>query len=214
MREAIVSMSEAELAEMGMGELVSYVRDAGIRDIEELECHGRGGLLQLEVESALDLERLSSFEAVDSCEFVAEKAETYLYLVDFLAPGLSGNVAESASDDLIGTCDPELTPRGATVEFVGDQQTISETLQAYEEAGVSPELEKLGDYEGHDRSFDALTERQREVVEVAYDLGFYDVPRVVSTAEIASELGIDSSTVAEHLQRAERNLLSQQLSKE
>lgn len=205
-------MSDAELAHMGMGDVVAYIRNAGIRELAELDCHGRGGLMQLEVESALDVERLASFDAVESCEFIAEKDETYLYLVEVMAPGLSSDITESVSNDLIGTCDPEMTDHGATVELVGDQQTISETLQAYEEAGVSPELEKLGDYEGDDDSLDALTDRQREVVEVAYDLGYYDVPREISTEEIAAELEIDSSTVAEHLQRAERNLLSHQLS--
>jgi len=210
MREAIVSMTDAELEAMGMGDLVSYVRDAGIHELEELECHGQGGLMQLEVESELDVERLFSFEAVDRCEFVAERQDTYLYLVAVTAPDLSEDITDPA-DDLVGACDPTMTDTGVTVELVGDQRTISETLTEYEAAGVSPELDKLGDYEGDDRTLDALTDRQREVVETAYDMGFYDVPREVSTDDIAAELEIDSSTVAEHLQRAERNLLAEQL---
>lgn len=213
MREAIVSMSDAELEAMGMGEVVSYVRDAGIRELEELACHGRGGVLQLEVESRLDGERLSSFEAVDEWEFIAERGATYLYLVEVTAPGLSADITEPA-EDLVGTCDPTMTDRGTLIELVGDQGTISETLQEYEAAGVSPELEGLGDYEGPERALDSLTERQRETLQVAYDMGFYEVPRTVSTEDVAAELGLDSSTVAEHLQRAERNLLSQQLAGE
>jgi DNA-binding CsgD family transcriptional regulator len=213
MREAIVSMSDAELEAMGMGDVVSYVRDAGVRDLEELDCHGRGGLLQLEVESELDGDRLSSFEAVDRWEFVTEREETYLYFVRVTAPDLSEDVADPAGD-LVGTCDPTMTDRGATVELVGDQGAISETLREYEKAGVSPELDRLGDYEGEDGALDALTDRQREVVETAYEMGFYDVPREVSTEAIAAELGVDSSTVAEHLQRAERNLLGEQLAGE
>jgi len=196
-----------------MGDLVSYAREAGIRELEELDCHGRGGLMQLEVESELDGKRLSSFEAVDRWEFITEREDTYLYLVEVTAPGLSEDITEPA-DDLVGTCDPTMTDRGARVELVGDQRTISETIREYEAAGVSPELDKLGDYEGDERTLDALTERQQEVVQVAYDMGFYDVPREVSTDEIAAELDLDSSTVAEHLQRAERNLLGQQLSAE
>jgi len=210
MREAIVSMSDAELDAMGMGDLVTYVRDAGIRELEELACHGRGGVVQLDVESRLDGERLSSFEAVDEWEFVAERDGTYLYIVEVTAPGLSADVTGPA-EDLVGTCDPTMTDHGARVELVGEQGAISEMLQEYEASGVSLELDRLGDYEGTERALDSLTERQREVLEVAYDMGFYDVPRTVSTDDIAAELDLDSSTVAEHLQRAERNLLSQQL---
>jgi predicted DNA binding protein len=40
-------------------------------------------------------------------------------------------------------------------------------------------------------------------------MGYYEVPKEVSADEIAAELNLDSSTVNEHLQRAERNLLEQ-----
>jgi hypothetical protein len=210
MREAIVTMSDEALEEMGLGELVAYTRDAGIRDLEELTCHGNGGVMQLEVEEQLDGERLSSFEAVSQWEFVAENEHTYLYLIEIIAPDLTDAITDHG-DALVGTCDPSMTEHGATMELVGPQQTISKTLQEYEAAGISPELEKLGDYDGTETSLDALTERQREIVHAAYDMGFYEVPREVSTEEVAAELDLDASTVAEHLQRAERNLLSQEL---
>jgi predicted DNA binding protein len=49
------------------------------------------------------------------------------------------------------------------------------------------------------------------VLETAYDLGFYEVPRQASTEDVAGELDIDPATASEHLQRAERNLLTSQL---
>lgn len=211
MREAIVTVSDDELDAMGLGELVAHAREAGIRDLEELTCHGNGGVMQLEVEQQLDEECLSQFESVSQWEFVTEKDDSYLYLIEVVAPELTADIVDYR-DDLVGTCDPSMTEHGATMELVGPQQTISETLREYEAAGVSPELEKLGDYEGSERSLDALTDRQKEVVQTAYDMGFYEVPREVSTEAIADELGIDASTVAEHLQRAERNLLRHQLS--
>ena len=55
--------------------------------------------------------------------------------------------------------------------------------------------------------FEELTDRQREVVETASEAGYYEV-REASTAAVAEELGLDPSTVPEHLQRAERNLLT------
>ena len=208
MREAIVTMSDEALEEMGLGDLVAYTRDAGIRELEELDCHGNGGVMQLEVEEKLDGERLSAFNAVSQWEFVTEKEHTYLYLVEIVAPDLTDEIADYG-DELIGTCDPSMTEHGATMELVGPQQTISKALQEYEAAGISPELEKLGDYDGTETDLDALTERQREIVHTAYEMGFYEVPREVSTEEVAAELDLDASTVAEHLQRAERNLLSQ-----
>jgi len=52
-----------------------------------------------------------------------------------------------------------------------------------------------------------LTDRQREAVEVALDLGYYDVPRTASHEAVAGELDCASSTAAEHLRKAESAVL-------
>lgn len=75
------------------------------------------------------------------------------------------------------------------------------------EVGLDVTLERLSEYRGSESTLDRLTDRQREVVETAHSLGYYDVPRTASTEDVATELGLDPSTVAEHLQRAERNLM-------
>jgi len=53
-----------------------------------------------------------------------------------------------------------------------------------------------------------LTARQREVVAVAVAAGYYRIPRAVTTAEIADEVGIARRTAADHLRRAERKIVT------
>lgn len=210
MREANITLGDAGLDAMGIEELVSLGRDAGIRDFEELACHGTGAIVRVEVENRYDEGRLSELECVDRWERVAETDGGHLYIVAFTATELPESLAEEAAD-LIGTCDPELDEGGATMSLVGPQETISGTIGEYEAAGVSPDLRKLGSYEGREEPTDALTDRQEEVIRTAFDMGYYEVPREVSTREVAAELDLDASTVAEHLQRAERNVLSRVL---
>ncbi len=52
-----------------------------------------------------------------------------------------------------------------------------------------------------------LSPRRREVLETAQKLGYYDTPRRTSQRELADHLNIRQATVAEHLQRAERDLI-------
>ena len=52
-----------------------------------------------------------------------------------------------------------------------------------------------------------LTDEQLVVLETAYSMGYFDVPRDISASEIADELGIAQSTFSERLRVAERNLL-------
>lgn len=49
--------------------------------------------------------------------------------------------------------------------------------------------------------------RQREVLLLAYELGYYEIPRSTTTTEIADEMGIERRTAEQHLRRAENKLV-------
>lgn len=54
---------------------------------------------------------------------------------------------------------------------------------------------------------DQLTERQRVVLETAYNMGFFERPRLHSGEEIADTLGVTAATFHQHLRKAEQQLL-------
>ena len=61
-------------------------------------------------------------------------------------------------------------------------------------------------------SFDSvlpdLSPRQREALLTAQAAGYYRIPREVTTAEIAAEVGVERRTLEEHLRRAENKLVA------
>lgn len=52
-----------------------------------------------------------------------------------------------------------------------------------------------------------LTDRQREVLETAHRMGYFDHPKGANAGDVASELDIGTSTFVEHLAAAQRKLL-------
>lgn len=210
MREARVSVDDEGLDAMGIAGLVAAARAAGLRNVEELACRGTGATVRLDVEDPLDESRLSDLDVVDDWEQVAGGRDGHSYVVVFSAPALPATLTDSA-EALLGTCDPEVGEDVTTLSLVGSQDALSAIVRDYEDAGVSPTLERLGTYQGDGDADSPLTDRQAEVVRTAFDLGYYEVPRAASTADVAAELELDSSTVAEHLQRAERNVLAEHL---
>jgi hypothetical protein len=56
---------------------------------------------------------------------------------------------------------------------------------------------------------DGLTDRQYEALRIAYELGYFDVPRRASLADVAAELDIASSSVSERLRRAQTELIEE-----
>ncbi|MDZ7849963.1 MAG: helix-turn-helix domain-containing protein [Halodesulfurarchaeum sp.] len=57
-----------------------------------------------------------------------------------------------------------------------------------------------------------LTARQREVLETAHELGYFDHPKGANAGQVAEELGITTSTFTEHLAAAQSKLLTAILS--
>lgn len=55
---------------------------------------------------------------------------------------------------------------------------------------------------------DRLTDRQREVLTVAYELGYFASPREANATAVADELDIDVSTFTEHLATAQSRLMA------
>ena len=211
MREAIITLSDSQLETIGFDGLVSLCRESGIRDVEMVEDEGYTCIPQVEVEERLDADELDELACVDQWELVTEKEDTFLYLLELTATELPESITED-HDALIGNCDTTMTDRGVLLSLVGSQEAIRDMIRNYESAGAPTNLCELTQYEGEENALDALTDRQLEVIETAYEMGFYDLPREASTEEIGGELDIDAATVSEHLQRAERNLLAQQLS--
>lgn len=208
MREAIIQLDDRELAAIGLAEVVAATRAAGLRDVTELVCEGAGGILQVRVEEPIPPADLDRFEAVAWWERLAatDDGVTYLCKVEPTdAPDGCALDDHATAHDVTGVHEG-----GFDLSVVGSQAEISRSITAIDEAGMTPLLERLSDFEGAGSSpVETLTDRQREVVETAYAMGYYEVPRSASTEDVAAEVGLDPSTVAEHLQRAERNVLGQ-----
>lgn len=63
--------------------------------------------------------------------------------------------------------------------------------------------------EGSGTQFDELSERQREILQLARREGYYTWPREVSVTELAEKTDLSQATVLEHLRKAEAKLLGE-----
>jgi predicted DNA binding protein len=52
-----------------------------------------------------------------------------------------------------------------------------------------------------------LTRQQERILKEAVKLGYYDLPRRITTMKLSEKLGLSASTVTEHLRKAEKKIL-------
>jgi len=92
----------------------------------------------------------------------------------------------------------------AEVEVTGEHERVATMGRRLSDLGLSFEVERVRQRVDPAR---LLTDRQRELLLAAVDLGYYDVPREATLTEVAEHVGIAKSTCSETLQRVERTVV-------
>ncbi|SIS01502.1 helix-turn-helix domain-containing protein [Natronorubrum thiooxidans] len=84
-----------------------------------------------------------------------------------------------------------------------DREAFSQCQTCCEDAQISLELTRIYNPANPDAgSWYGLSEPQREALTLAIRMGYYDIPRGCTTAELADDLGISDQAVTERLRRA------------
>lgn len=100
------------------------------------------------------------------------------------------------------------TAEGALCLTILGEEAVLQSVVTEIPSSVEVDLVRTGDYRTDRRVLRAsLTSRQREVLAVAVDVGYYDPERRGTQAEIADRLDVSRSTVGEHLRKIESRVL-------
>lgn len=90
-----------------------------------------------------------------------------------------------------------------TIAFSG-REALTELMDRLKENRVDVKILQLTSV----ADVESLTSRQRSIVEVALEEGYFDYPRRISLRTLARKVGVSASTVSEVLRRAEKKILS------
>lgn len=98
--------------------------------------------------------------------------------------------------------------RTARFTVVGHPEDLQAAVDGMPD-GARPTVRRIGDY-AHTGA-GGLTDRQREALAVAWDAGYYEVPRSGSIEDVAAALDCAVSTASDLLRRAEATLVGDAL---
>lgn len=188
-----------------IGELTREFPDAQFRILAALSSGDAGvGLAEIHSESLAELlERMAAYEDVIHLDVLNEPDESALVQFETTLPLLllpardSGVPLEMPFDLSNGSAVWEVTAPSDRLSELGAQ------LKAFD-------ISFTIDYIQHDIDKERLlTDSQRDILERAIELGYYNTPRGCSLTELASEVGRAKSTVSETLHRAEGKVIKE-----
>jgi predicted DNA binding protein len=197
--EAASAVHRAAVTESELGD--AYLLFGGIEDREPTQFYAVEG-----PQAPL----VAAIEAHDAVTYydVAGTDETYTYVyTQELATDANRKLRATFTRDTLVTTLPVVYRADGTASFtvVGAPDDLSAALDDADDVAAF-DVDSVGDYDPREPAGADLTARQREVVATAVELGYYDVPKSASQADVAAEFGCAPATVAEHLRKAEAAL--------
>ena len=94
-----------------------------------------------------------------------------------------------------------------SARVVGDAGALQHALEAAP-SSVDVRIDEVGRFQADaDDPVARLSDRQREAVTVALELGYYNQPRGATHEDVAVELDCAPQTASDHLQKAEANIV-------
>lgn len=99
--------------------------------------------------------------------------------------------------------------------LLSDREELSKAVELLEEFGsvgverISRDFSRqvMPSVAGWQELLASFPARQREILNVAFERGYYDIPRETTLEAIADEIGITKTTASNHLRKAERRVV-------
>jgi hypothetical protein len=195
-------------------EMLQKMKSLEMLHVLRLDQDGVEVILKVEIkDSSFHIEDLFINEEVGNGAKVKlqlleqEKDGTCIYFVKFpLSPE-----ANSKRIGLSPFMPVSLRGGKVRVTFLGDDNQVKEAIELAKKIGNFKVVSLMDAKFLHSSPIGRLTGKQRDAIILAFELGYFDTPRKISSEQLATKLGLASSTLAVHLRRAERRLLAEML---
>jgi predicted DNA binding protein len=198
-----------DILELGLGEIFREVEEVTI--IKPLMQTFERFILVCEVvwKEDVDLDFLERVNIVEKADEISRDGNRSLMMVSGKFPDIYTDVIRKFFDTF--NCFMEFPARfteGAlTGSIVGTQEDINRFLSFAEAWGATYEVISVRKYQPRiEGALSNLTPKQYQSLEAAVRLGYFDIPRKISSRELAKRIGISHATVLEHIKKGQREI--------
>jgi DNA-binding CsgD family transcriptional regulator len=209
------TIAEMQFRGLQMLEMLKKIKSLEMLHILKLDETGFAVILRVKLKDpSLNIEELLTYAMKDTANgklqlLEHEQENTYIYFMNG-QPISSNNDTYHRKLSVYPVMPFGLKDGKARITLLGDNRQVKEFLEFMEGIGIHYRIISLMDAKFSPNSpVSSLTDKQREALILAFTLGYFDTPRKISSEQLAEKLGIVHSTLAVHLRRAERRLLSE-----
>lgn len=142
---------------------------------------------------------------------VADDGRTYVALLRQENPGILEALLEELGVGLTPTTPTVLGKETATLSFISDAASEKRVFALLDSLRIPWRIRSRGTVRAGRGVDSTLTVRQREILSLAWNLGYFDIPARVGLQRLSNLTGLSRNSVSQHLRRGLRRLLSASL---
>jgi predicted DNA binding protein len=110
---------------------------------------------------------------------------------------------------LIHTIPTIISPEKFIISMMGERKNLTDFVEMMRNAGAIRNMSfRRAAYQKAD-ILEVLTDKQREVMVVAFQNGYYDYPKKIGSKQLCQKVNISKPTLLQHLRKAERRILKE-----
>jgi hypothetical protein len=212
MRTLTLEIEPFETIKQEMAETFALVRSYSI--LETLKMDYREGICIEIMEFVLkegvsihDIRKLGNLEILSVLKSIDTR---HTCLTRYTEPEEAKNQFQESDLGLIHTIPTIISPEKLTISMMGERKNLADFVEMMRaNAGTIRKMAfRKAAYQKAD-ILAVLTEKQREVMLAAFQNGYYDYPKKISSKQLCQKVSISKPTLLQHMRKAEGRILKE-----
>jgi len=118
------------------------------------------------------------------------------------------SLAKKFNIDIIWDTPSILTKEKMVVSVSGNEENLKKILNLFKNIGKVTKISFVKSKYNEQTILSCLTDKQRKILIVAKNNGYYTYPRKINSKELSDIIGLSKPTVVQHLRKAEGRIMS------
>jgi predicted DNA binding protein len=209
MRTITLEIEPFESVKEGMAETFAHVSSYTIletmkMDYQEGICIEILEFVLKEGVSIHDIRTVGNMELLSVLKSVGDK---HTCLIRYTEPEENRGRFQESDLGLIHTIPTIVSPEKFTISMMGERKNLADFVEMMKNVGTIRKMAFRGAAYQKADLLAVLTDKQREVMVAAFQNGYYDYPKKISSKQLCRKVSIAKPTLLQHMRKAEGRIL-------
>lgn len=211
MRTVTLEIEPFDSIKEEMAEIFAIVRSYEI--LETLKTDYQEGIcieiMELTLKEGVSIHDLRTMGNIEILSVLKSIGNKHTCLIRYTEPEETKGQFQESDLGLVHTIPTIVSPEKLIISMMGDQENLSDFVEMSKNIGTIRKMSfRKAIYHKAD-VLNVLTDKQREVMVAAFQSGYYEYPKKISSKALSQKVNISKPTLLQHMRKAEGRILQE-----